>query len=199
MFAAHRQLGMTLAEVLVTLAIVLILVGVMSGVGVYLKKQSEIRLVESTLEVLETALGQYYSDYEAYVPPVTSKEEFETAVCGSSEGTVTFLQGEHLQGEAEKEAWSSEALYYFLNRSPAAAAVVSSLMERMISSKDASGKPLVVEITCSSTESVRTNLVRFVDVWGMPIGYMLVENQLPVLISAGPDKKFDTADDIIRR
>ncbi|HOM60763.1 MAG TPA: type II secretion system protein [Anaerohalosphaeraceae bacterium] len=198
MFAAHRQLGMTLAEVLVTLAIVLILVGVMSGVGVYLKKQSEIRLVESTLEVLGTALGQYYSDYGAYVPPVTSKEEFKTAVCGS-EGTVTFVQGEHLQGEAEKAAWSSEALYYFLNRSPAAAAIVSSLMERMISSKDASGKPLVVEITCSSTESVRTNLVRFVDVWGMPIGYMLVENQLPVLISAGPDKKFDTADDIIHR
>ncbi len=198
MFTAHRQLGMTLAEVLVTLAIILILVGVMSGVGVYLKKQSEIRLVESTLEVLETALGQYYSDYGAYVPPVTSKEEFETAVCGS-EGTVT-LQGEHLQGEAEKAAWSSEALYYFLNRSPAAAAIASSLMERMISSKDASGKPLVVEIKCPSSEPpVRTDLVRFVDVWGMPIGYMLVENQLPVLISAGPDKKFDTADDIIHR
>jgi len=198
MFAAHRQLGMTLAEVLVTLAIVLILVGVMSGVGVHLKKQSEIRLVESTLEVLETALGQYYADYGSYVPPVMSKEEFERAVCGS-EGTVTFLEGEHLQGEEGKAAWSSEALYYFLNRSPAAAAVASSLLERMISSKDASGKPLVVEIACSSAESVRTNLIRFVDVWGMPIGYMLAANELPILISAGPDKTFDTPDDIVHR
>ncbi len=212
MFITHREDGMTLAEVLVTLAVVLILVGVLSGLGIHLKRQSEIRLTESTLAVLATALEQYYNDYHSYVPQVNSEFGFECAAFGENasgqpNNTVTITQGVHLQNTAENPsleaaAWSSEALYYFLNRSPNSKAILGTLLDQFLSNKDASGRVLLIEIPTGSTP---TDLIRFVDVWGMPIRYQYDPDDpadpsdsydaFPVLISAGPDKKFETVQD----
>lgn len=188
---------MTLVEILVALTVVLILIGALSGAGIHLKRQSEIRLTEGTLGVLVMAIEQYYTDYAAYVPQVNSKAEFETE---SGFPSVT-IQGTHLQDTAanpflEEAAWSSEALYYFLNRSPNAAAIMSALMDQVVSNRDASGGVLLIEIPTGGTPY---DLIRFVDAWGMPIGYAYnpAVDPFPILTSAGPDKRFDTVSDNI--
>lgn len=204
MFTGHRQDGMTLAELLVVLAVILILVGLLSGLGVHLKRQSEIRLTESELAVLAAALEQYYNEVGAYVPQVSSELEFEKAVFGTDQSgqpndTVTIVQGTHLQNTPdnpalEAAAWSSEALYYFLNRNPNSKALIGTLLDQFLSNKDGSGQVLLIEIP---TGQSATDLIRFVDVWGMPIryGYDPVVQSFPVLTSAGPDRKFETTGD----
>ncbi len=202
MSLVRRQNGMTLVEVLVTLAVVLILVGVLSGLGVHLKRQSEIRLTESMIAVLQMAIEQYYSDYSTYVPQVNTQTEFATAAGVAA--TTIRPPAVHLSGSVEGPAWSSEALYYFLNRSPNAAAILGALMDQAVSNKDASGRPLVIEIPTGGTAY---DLIRFVDAWGMPIRYEYTPkdpadpsapyHQFPFLTSAGPDKDFTTTDDNI--
>lgn len=198
MRADRRQSAMTLVEILVALTVILILIGALSGAGIHLKRQSEIRLTEGTLGVLVMALEQYYTDYSAYVPQVNSEAEFETE---SGFPSVTISQGVHLQDTVvnpflEEAAWSSEALYYFLNRSPNAAAITSALMDQVVSNRDASGGVLLIEIP---TGGAPCDLIRFVDAWGMPIQYAYdpAVDPFPILTSAGPDKRFDTAGDNI--
>ncbi|MEJ5260715.1 MAG: hypothetical protein WHS88_11055 [Anaerohalosphaeraceae bacterium] len=192
MFLTPRRYAMTLLEVLVTLAVVLLLFGTLSGLGVHLKRQSEIRLTESTLAVLATALEQYYNDYGAYVPQVRTQADFNAAVGAAA--TRILPPAVHWTGTLGEAAWSSEALYYFLNRSPNSKAIIGTLLDRFLSNKDATGRVLLIEIPTGSTP---TDLIRFVDVWGMPIRYEYdsAVHSFPILTSAGPDKMFETAQD----
>lgn len=192
MFMRYRQNGMTLAEVLVTLAVILILFGTLSGLGIHLKRQSEIRLTESTLAVLVMALEQYYNDAGTFVPPVNSQADFDTAVGVAA--TQIRPPAVHWSGVIGQAAWSSEALYYFLNRSPNSKAIIETLLDRFLSNQDALGRVLLIEIPTGETP---TDLIRFVDVWGMPIRYQYDPSvhAFPILTSAGPDKQFETVQD----
>ena len=71
---------MTLVEILVVLAVILIMIGALGGAGIRLKQQSEIRLTEGVIRVLEMALEQYYTDYSAYVPQVDNQTQFNNSV-----------------------------------------------------------------------------------------------------------------------
>jgi hypothetical protein len=114
---------------------------------------------------------------------------------------VTIVQGTHLQNtpdnpSLEAAAWSSEALYYFLNRSPNSRAIIGTLLDQFLSNKDSTGRVLLIEIP---TGGAPTDLIRFADVWGMPIRYDYdpAVHSFPILTSAGPDKKFETVQDNI--
>lgn len=207
-----RQPAMTLLEMLVTLTLIVILVGALGTLGVRLQRQSEIRLTKSTLEVLTMALEQYQADQSEFVPQVSSQTELEYAIFddedsdGQPDGRVEIVQGEHVQEtpELEMATWSSEALYYFLSRTPNSAALIETLMGQMITGKDRNGTSLIIEIPQGSGSQY--DLIRFVDTWGMPIRYAYDPDDpddpedyydaFPVLTSAGPDKTFDTPDDI---
>lgn len=202
MSADRRQSAMTLVEILVVLAVILIMIGALGGAGIHLKRQSEIRLTEGVIRVLEMALEQYYTDYSAYVPQVDNQTQFNNSVGQTS--TRIRPPAVHWAGDLEKPAWSGEALYYFLRRSPNAARIISTLMDQAISNKDGSGRPLVIEIPTGGTAH---DLIRFVDAWGTPIRYTYDPDdpsdpsdsydQFPILTSAGPDKRFDTESDNI--
>jgi prepilin-type N-terminal cleavage/methylation domain-containing protein len=190
----RRQSAMTLVEILVVLAVILIMIGALGGAGIHLKRQSEIRLTEGTIGVLVMALEQYYTDQSDYVPQISDQTQFNSSVGVAA--TTIRPPAVHWTGALEAPAWSGEALYYFLNRSPNAAAIIGVLMDRVISNKDAAGRPLVIEIPTGGTAY---DLIRFVDAWGMPIRYAYdpARDQFPILTSAGPDKRFDTASDNI--
>ena len=61
-----RQSAFSLVEMIVVLATILILAGALLGVGRYLTVRANIDLTNSELEVIATALQQYYDDFEKF-------------------------------------------------------------------------------------------------------------------------------------
>ncbi len=196
---------MTLAEVLVTLTLIVILVSALGGLGVRLKKQSEIRLTESTLGVLEMALEQYYAEYDQFpfetrdldLPPDGVAHEYtrtEMQMDLEENGLSADVLG---PGHLDLYA-SSEALYYFLKRCPRSAAIIESLADRMVTGRGQTGENMRILLGGPVDSGGRiADLLRFVDAWGMPIRYAWdpLRDAFPILTSAGPDKTFDTPDD----
>lgn len=195
-----EQSAFSLVEMLAVMAVILILAGVLLGVGKYMTVRASVDLTESELEVLATALQQYYDDYEGLVavpfPFVT-----DGVTDADSSG---YLLDEYLgitppysiQGviPSAQEFSSSSALFYFLDRNPNSRRIVEALMDSLISNKDASGA--AIKITIGSNPQI--DLPRFIDAWGTSIRYeYLPGTAFPVLTSAGPDEQFDTSDDIV--
>ena len=83
-----------------------------------------------------------------------------------------------------------------MNQEPSSARFVDTLSGAMISNKGTSGAALQIEIPTGGTSY---DLIRFVDAWGIPMRYAYdpAVDIFPILTSAGPDKVFDTPDDII--
>jgi len=178
----------TLIEVLVTLTIILILVGIMTGLGKYLKTSSSEDLTESAIQVVGLALEQYYSVHTAFPPQIDSKADWETEL-GSA---ITLVPPG--TAPADAEFWQSSALFYYLDQTPASRQFLESLAAQMTTNKNASGVKLVIEIPTGGT---KYDLVRIVDAWGRPLRYeYAVGDVFPQVISAGADGKFDTGDDL---
>ena len=65
----HSQLGFTLSEVLIVVAILLILAGAIVGFGKRLKQQARANLCECTIGVLIAAIEQYHDWHDAFPAP----------------------------------------------------------------------------------------------------------------------------------
>lgn len=196
----RRQFGMTLLEVLVTLTVILILVGALGGVGVHLKKQAEIRLTEGTIDVLVTAIEQFYDSTNPGTFPFETRDDDGDGVAHEYQTLYleTDLNGTVVNpADHPDEYASSEMLYYRLSQNPDSARFIDTLSDVMISNKAPNGNPLYIDVTVG-TETNRYDLIRFIDAWGMPIRYAYdpVLDAFPILTSAGPDKTFDSPDDI---
>ena len=81
------------------MATVLILAGALLGVGRHMKIRAEINLVSSELEVLATALQQYYDDWDAF-PFVT---EMDTDGDGDIDGDDDPYSEFYLEIDLNKE------------------------------------------------------------------------------------------------
>jgi hypothetical protein len=156
--------------------------------GKYLRVRAERQLTKSEIEIISTALQQYYDQTGGTFPPqVNSDGELATALAVTAV-TVISPGGTHPTGSEGQRWWCSESLFYFLDRIPQSKAVLSGLSNRMLSNKDKTGIGLQVEIP---TDGTTYDCVRFVDAWGMSLNYTYTAGDaFPVLTSAGPDKKF---------
>ena len=56
------QSGFTLLEILVVVTVIIILAGSLIGIGKYMTVRAQIQLCESQVEVICTALEQYYTE-----------------------------------------------------------------------------------------------------------------------------------------
>ncbi len=191
----HR--GLTLLETLVAAAIILTLIGVLATASKKLRLRSEIDLTRSTMGVLETALEVYFNEHDDFVPMASDQNAFRDAVFGIGAGqTVTISSGTFPAGDPD---WDNAALYYFLNRDPQSRSIVSALSPRMLSGRDAAGTPLAIEVP---TGAPAVHWVRVLDAWGTPLDYLYNvpgatgPYTLPILRSAGPDRRLNTEDDI---
>lgn len=198
--------GFSLVEMVVVLAVILILAGALLGVGKYLMIRASVDLTESQLEILATALQQYYDDFEAF--PVTVKDynldgavdEYDESHLESDlQGTVTPDDAVDDLIAAEEEtppaSASSAALFYYLDKNPNSRKIVEALTDTLISSNDTSGQPIQVTLTATGQT---ISLPRFIDAWGTSIRYEYIDGTaFPTLTSAGPDTTFDTEDDIV--
>lgn len=201
-----NNFGFSLIEMMVVVAVILILAGALLGVGKYIKIRAEIDLTRSGLEVLVTALQQYYDDLGDF-PFDTDIDDDGDSYDGT--GAFEYLQVDMLDdlddnptdgllpsissGVFVDDYASSTALYYFLNKSPNSRKIAESLMDTLISSKDADGNALKISINSDP----EIDLPRFIDPWGISIRYEYIDGTaFPIVTSAGPDMKFGTPDDV---
>ena len=195
--STDRKKAFTLIEVLVTLAIILILAGALLTARRYLRVRAERQLTASAIEVISTALQQYYDQTGSFPPQVNglddtlsgSKDGLRTAMSPQS---VNIVNDVHIDDLTARACWTSETLFYFLDRVSQSKAILNSLSNRMLTNKGKMGVGLQVQIGATTYD-----WVRFVDAWGTAIAYKYTTGDaFPVLMSAGPDKSFETSDDL---
>lgn len=193
-----KHKAFTLIEMLVAVAIVLMLFGAMITVTGRLKNESRKRLTASAMAVVDTALEQYYENTSPkhFPKTVINKVMLETELAqavGISPATIDAA--DNFNAEPPRLFWNSGSLYYFLTRVPQSKVILESLSNQMISNKDSNGTAILIKIP--DTAAAGTDFVRFVDAWGTSIRYEYSGSGVPVLTSAGPDKKFNTEDDVV--
>ena len=173
-------------EMLVTVAVILVLIGVLAMTGKKIRQRSEVELTRSILEVLDSAMEVYYDRYHEFVPMVSGEAGFDALIPGGT----TITQGTFPAGD-----WDNAALYYFLSADPQSRAVLNSLVSRMITNQDASGLDLMIQIP---TGSQAVSWIRVLDAWKTPLDYEYnaASDTFPTLRSAGPDKVMHTEDDV---
>ncbi|MBE0536354.1 MAG: prepilin-type N-terminal cleavage/methylation domain-containing protein [Phycisphaerae bacterium] len=60
------QRGFSLTELLIVVAVLLVLMGALMGVGTHLKRQGQENLCRGTLEILVAAIEQYYEFHQQF-------------------------------------------------------------------------------------------------------------------------------------
>lgn len=82
MKSSGKKCGFSMVEILTAIAIVSILAMMLLGVGKRLKTQADERLAKSTIEILVTAISQYYEFWDEFpavtdpcAPPAEHSEE----------------------------------------------------------------------------------------------------------------------------
>ncbi|MBU1259590.1 MAG: prepilin-type N-terminal cleavage/methylation domain-containing protein [Planctomycetes bacterium] len=113
--------GLTIVEILVAIAIVAILAAGLYSVGNYVETQSKIKLTESTIETLVTALDEYHDFYGKFPDPNADSE---------------YLTGCDL---------SVEKLYYKLGLAPGAKKILGHINTSLIKDANSDGFREVVD------------------------------------------------------
>ncbi len=191
-----RQSGMTLIEVLIVLATILILVGAVITVGKTLQQRAAVDLTKSLLEVLDTALQQYYDDFGKFpfIADLTFNEsrlEDVDVLNGQVSPPDDLREIRNVKGTLiTYSTASSAALFYYLDRNPDSRKIAAAVSNVLITNKGYSGSP--VTLTFNPLPPQTIDLPRYIDSWGTSLRYVYAAGAaFPVLTSAGPDKVFD--------
>jgi type II secretory pathway pseudopilin PulG len=185
MLIARKKIGFSTVEILTVIAILAILLSVVMGVSKKMKRQANEQLTASMIEVIVTALEQYYAFWSAF--PFEANEDYD------EDQLLIDLIATLDSGVHEDEYASSEVLYYNLSRTPDCKRIIDSISDTLISNRDVNGTVLLIQIPTGGTA---TDLIRFVDPWGKAIRYMYADgDSFPVIESAGADGEFITTGD----
>jgi hypothetical protein len=170
-------------------------------VGRRLVAQAEEKLAQGTIDIIVLSLEQYYADSVPNGFPFDADVYYSTIEISTNPnptwnlfedvGTVVVGQGygDHLGKYA-----SSEALFYFLYKSPNSQKIIQTIIDTQISNKGSDNKPLMIEVPTGSITPI--DLVRFIDPWGTALRYTYTPGDtFPVIESAGADKVFATTGD----
>ncbi len=200
-----KQRAFTLIEMLVAMAIVLALFGAMIVATKHLKTESQRRLTASAIAVVETALEQYYDQYKAFPfknrdnDPNDGKPDTYTVIQMQEDigGNADVVAGGNVEVDGAGNNIcnaSSAGLFYFLYHCQASRQIIEAINNTLITSKDA----LTDKMSKIVVGGVILDMPRFIDTWGSSLRYAyLAGDTFPVVTSAGPDKIFDTEDDVV--
>jgi type II secretory pathway pseudopilin PulG len=212
-----------MVEILIAVALIAILAGGIFFVGGRSAESSKIRLTESAITILDTALEQYYDFDKAYppdvnyalpgIPPASRSLPYAFEPIGGA-AVLSMQPSNPLYTLDYYEAQSIEVAYYYLNRIPQSRVILGKLPESAVSAKAVKlengyplpSKPTDPNVVINITNVGDVGLFRVVDAWHMPLEYsryrvdIAVENtNFPLIRSAGPDRKFGTDDDIVNK
>jgi prepilin-type N-terminal cleavage/methylation domain-containing protein len=219
----HRP-GVTLIEILVVMGVIATLATMVIVATRRLETQSKENTLANTFAVLESALRQFH-EYEYTYPPTSVfnglsfpldctdfsvldlRAALQTALGAQS---VAIVNHADRTGREYVEYSGCEVLYFFLSQVPESAGALKGISTALVTNTNGEGKP--VEIVIDARPAAPFS--RIVDPWGTTLRYRYYDVQpppaglapipatqksFPVLFSAGPDKKFGTADDINSR
>ena len=215
-----HKYGVTLVEMLIVLAIIALLASMVIGIAGRISNQSKEQLTRNTFALLESALEQF-RDYEYNYPPPYSDFDFPldcndylfsnppdfdlktTLIDALGAANVLITSGTH------DPAYSgSEVLYFFLNRVPESRKTLGKIDSSLITNRDSNKQDMNITITFFDGSSKDYPLLRIIDPWGKTLRYDYYDETtlnpdskrtFPVITSAGPDRNFNTPDDITSR
>lgn len=215
--------GFTLIEMLIVVAIVAILISMVVGITKRVDDQSKERLCRSTLAIISNALEQFRDfgyeykdtarfagitfpiDCNGFDDQTIFQDKLHSALYSSNPPTVTIY------GWAQHDLSfsGSEALYFVLSQVPDCRTTLDKIDKSLLTNK---GIDKITDITItiqSATMTMTYPFTRIIDPWGITLRYDYYDKYViwpwpiidtkkafPVITSAGPDRQFDTADDI---
>ena len=201
----ENKKAFTLIEVLITLSLILILAAVFIGGTKWLRIRANRQLTQSAIEVIGTALSQYYDEYRAFpfknrdldnnkIPDPYTKVYLEADTGGTVSPAALTLDEKMGNGLYVSYA-SSAALFYYLDQNRNCRTLIDAISGQLITNKDPQTQA-ALSISIGSPAIIK-DLPRFIDAWGMSLQYEYMDGySFPVIISAGQDKIFGTKDDL---
>jgi prepilin-type N-terminal cleavage/methylation domain-containing protein len=217
-----NKTGLSLVEMLVVVAIIVILTTMVIGLAGRIDNQSKERLTKSTIAIITAALGQFqdyryqyknlaYADFD--FPPdcngfdVPLIQKTLENVLGLAAGSVLIAPA---AAHNDPGYSGGEVMYFFLGRVPESRMTLDKIDESLVTNLGLDNQPMNISITYPDVSITVLPLLRINDPWGTALRYdyyneMLIppdpgqKRTFPEITSAGPDKKFGTADDIRNR
>lgn len=214
----HRdKTGFTLIEILVTVGIIAVLTCITISVATRIDSQAREKLLVNTFALLDAALEQFadfkyqykYPDYQNFDFPLDCNDsglppaDILAGTLQNEFSTVPVISG----GTHDPNYSSSEALYLFLSRVPECRQTLDKIDGSLITSLGTDNVPMTISI-----DGRNYPLLRIVDPWGTALFYdyydelaltladmELSKRNFPLIISAGPDRRFGTGDDMTNR
>jgi len=217
--------GVTLVEMLVVVFIVALLASAVISIATRIDNQGKERMVEGTFALLDAALGQFrdygycykedssYSNqekafYQRLDFPLDCNDfdqvGLEAILTESLDRPISINAGDH-----DPKYSGSEALYFFLSRVPASRKTLEGIDESQITNKGSNKQEMKITV-----DGEEYSLLRIIDPWGETLRYDYYAEEkdepdlgkrekgkrsFPLITSAGPDRKFDTDDDITNK
>jgi prepilin-type N-terminal cleavage/methylation domain-containing protein len=213
-----NKTGLTLVEMLIVVAIVVILTTMVIGLAGRVTDQSKEQLTRNTIGILTAALRQFHDYSYSYKAPVYSGFDFpldfndfpqpllQTTLL-SPLGASTIL----ITGGVHHPSYSGcEVMYLFLSQVSECRKTLDKIDESLITNLGVDKQPLNITVTYPSGSVKNYSMFRIIDPWGTTLKYDYYNEVLippdprqkrtfPVITSAGPDKQFGTTDDISSR
>ena len=219
----ENKTGLTLVEMLIVVAIIVILTTMVIGIAGRIDNQSKEQLAKGTIAILTAALRQFhdyeyrYRDNPIYTPaerqfylgldfPVDCNG-FLVADLAIELGKVLDKPVTIIPTGHDPINSGCEALYVFLSQVPECRKTLDKIYKSLITSEDSNKQPMNITIGGKVYP-----LLRVVDPWDKTLRYDYYneweidpilrqrgKRTFPVITSAGPDTKFGTTDDISSR
>ncbi len=218
--------GLTLLEIVVSVAIIVILTAIVIGTAVRIETRSKEQLMENTFALINAALAEfkdYGFNYDPQAYSNNDEREFYLSLdfpvdcndypvldlmteLGDAFGGMTNFT--IISDIHEYEYSGCEAMYFMLRRVPKCRRILDKIDDSLITNADPNTTGMRIEI--DDTEVYPLN--RIIDPWGRTLRYDYYdENEstyakmkkskrtFPVLTSAGVDRIFGTSDDMKSR
>ena len=208
--------GFTLIEMVVVIAIIAILISMVVTIAKRIDDQSKERLTRGTLVIIGSALEQFRdfgyeyksTNYNGLTFPIDCNGFNDLTVFANTLQNALGLSATpniSISGGTYDPNFSgSEALYFILRQVPDCRATLDKIDKSLLTNKDPYGNSITIAIGASPV----LPFTRIIDPWGKTLRYdyyqkdsswspiLSTKKTFPVITSAGPDRQFDTADDI---
>ena len=212
----RHNFGLTLIEILVVAAVIAILIMMVLRVTTRIDSQAKERLTKSTFALINSVLEEFYDYGYQYKNPDYVDFKFPLDFNDLARADFKDLLEEVLDLGPDDVGISGDVFdpnfsgiagtYFFLNEVPPCREILSEIDGSLITNEHKKDKPLTLNVNGQFYP-----FYGIVDAWGTALKYDYYDETgdlddkketrkaFPVITSAGPDKKFNTTDDISSR